>query len=298
VTDANLVLGYLADQARLGGEVVLERSLAEKAVLRIAGDLDIGIVEAALGLHEVANAEMARALRVVSVQRGMDPREFAMVAFGGAGPMHACALAEELGIETILVPRSGGVLSALGLAMAELRRDYVSPIIGSLDELDPGGLATTFARMQSEAQADLPSPVLRAQADLRYRGQSFELTVDANGDADELREAFHLAHERRHGYRMQDEPVEMVNARVVATVPGALPELSEAPSGVESEVDTRTAWFEGGRQPVPIHDRRRMGAGSTLEGPAIVEFPESTCVLRPGWRGEVDEVGSLVLRRS
>ena len=129
VTDANLFLGYLADGTELGGEVVLRRELSEKALAALGEKLNLAAEDVALGTVRVANAEMTRALRIISVERGLDPREFALLAFGGAGGMHACALAEELGMQTVLVPRAGGVLSALGLAISDIRRDYVSPYL-------------------------------------------------------------------------------------------------------------------------------------------------------------------------
>ena len=226
VTDAHLALGHLADGAVLGGEVVLDRALAERAL----GDLDPA------GVIEVVNANMARALRVVSVERGIDPRGLTLVAFGGAGPLHACALAEELGIERVLVPFASGVLSALGLAVADLRRDYV------------GG---TFEEMEARAARDLPGARIERFVDARYPGQSHELTI-ADGDD------FHAAHERRYGFRLDGEP-QVVTRRVVATL--AREEQRLAP-------------------PVP-------GTGR-VEGPAIVELPGSTCLVRPGWAGEPD----------
>ena len=160
----------------------------------------------------VANAEMARALRVISVERGLDPREFALVAFGGAGALHACALAEELGMQTVLVPRASGVLSALGLAISDMRRDHARTLLGALDELDRDAVEEAFAALEETARGDLDGPTLRRRADVRYRRQSFELTVAAD-DLDELAERFHAAHERRYGYRMEDEPVEVVKLR-------------------------------------------------------------------------------------
>ena len=216
VTDANLMCGLLADGAELGGEVTLDRARAEEALGRLGDKLGLDALETALGVIRVANAEMGRALRVISVERGLDPRDFALVAFGGAGGMHACALAEELGMRRVLMPRAGGVLSALGLAMSDVRRDYVRPLLCSLDELDR--LDEPFAEMEKAAREDLEDPELRRLADLRYRRQSFELTVDA-GDPEKLAENFHAAHDQRYGYRMDEEPVEVVNARVIATVP-------------------------------------------------------------------------------
>jgi N-methylhydantoinase A len=296
VTDANLFLGYLADGAKLGGEVVLRRELSEKALAALGKRLGLGPEEAALGIVRVANAQMARALRVISVERGLDPREFALFAFGGAGGMHACALADELGMRTVLVPRAGGVLSALGLAISDLRRDYVRPHLSALESAGEADLEARFAEMERDAAKDLEGPEYARRADLRYRGQSFELTVEA-GDLRGLEGRFHAAHERRYGYRMEDEPVELVNLRLTATVPVEKPELSEGPPEGEAERGRREANFDGEWLEVPVLDRERMGEGSEVEGPAIVEFRESTCVVRPGWGGRVDGVGTLVLER-
>ena len=297
VTDANLFLGYLQDGATLGGEVTLSRERSEEALKRIGSELDMDPLDVALGVVQVANTEMVGALRVISVEKGLDPREFALVAFGGAGPLHACDLAEELGIQTVLVPRASGVLSALGLAVSDLRRDYVSPLLSNLDDLKTSRLEDTFEDMESTAADHLDSPELHRRADLRYRGQSFELMVDAD-DLEKLAERFHAAHERRYGYRMEEELVELVNLRLTATVPVEKPELREPEPEGDAETGHREANFDGEWQEVPILIRDRMGAGSEVEGPAVVEFAESTCVVRPNWQGVVDEVGNLILEKS
>jgi N-methylhydantoinase A len=297
VTDANLFLGYLADRAELGGEVVLKRELSQEAVSSLGEELGLEAEEVALGVMRVANAEMMRALRVISVERGLDPREFALLAFGGAGGMHACALAEELGMETVLVPRAGGVLSALGLAISDLRRDYVRPYLVNLEEVNEGEFEEKFEAMEGAAARDLEDPEHTRRADLRYRGQSFELTVEADS-LEKLEERFHAAHEQRYGYRMDDESVELVSLRLIATVPVEKPEPEEQPAGsVEAESGRREANFDGEWREVPVLDREKMGKGSEVAGPAIVEFKESTCVVRPGWRGTVDGVGTLVLEK-
>jgi N-methylhydantoinase A len=296
VTDANLFLGYLRDQAELGGEVVLRRELSQKVLRQLGEKLGLDAEETALGIVRVANAEMVRALRVISVERGLDPREFALLAFGGAGGMHACALAEELGMETVLVPRAGGVLSALGLAISDLRRDYVRPYLTTLEGMDANEFEEKFEDMEKAAAEDLEGPDYTRRADLRYRGQSFELTVEADAP-EKLEERFHAAHEQRYGYRMEDEPVELVNLRLIATVPVEKPELDEPPAEGEAESGRRQANFDGEWRETPVFDRERMGEGSGVAGPAIVEFKESTCVVRPGWRGVVDGVGTLILER-
>jgi N-methylhydantoinase A len=295
VTDANLVLGALPDGGRLGGDVVLRRELAERAVVGLAEQLGLDVRQAALGIVRVADTEMVRALRVISVERGLDPRDFALVAFGGAGGLHACALAEELGCRTVLVPRAAGVLSALGLAISDVRHDHVRPLPA------PDGLEAAFTAVEAAALAALPGATLGRFADLRYAGQSFELTVPG-GTAHELEAAFHEAHERRYGHRIADEPVQVVNVRVVATRPGARPDLLE-PALAQGDAEAtraaghRTVVLDSGPVEARIHDRALMGPGSAVAGPAVVELPEATCLVRPGWNGAIDAVGTLVLER-
>lgn len=295
VTDANLYLGYLPDGANLGGEVTLDRGLAEEALTKLGDGLGLDAGETARGVRSVSNAQMARALRVISVERGLDPREFALLAFGGAGGLHACELAEELGITTVLVPRAGGVLSALGLAISDLRRDYVSPFLVALSDAKERDLEKQFEGMEETASGAFEGSESTRRADLRYRGQSFELTVEA-GDLTRLEERFHAAHESRYGYRMEAEAVEVVNLRLIATVPVKKPGISESSPSGASDPGKREADFGGEFFEVLVHDRDGMGRGSAVEGPAIVEFREATCVVGPGWGGEIDAVGTLVLK--
>ncbi|HEX2111343.1 MAG TPA: hydantoinase/oxoprolinase family protein [Gaiellaceae bacterium] len=262
VTDAHVVLGHLADGATLGGSVTLHRDPAEEAVADVARRLGAGTADAALGILRVANAEMARPLRVMSVERGVDPRRLALVAFGGAGPMHACALADELGIRTVVVPRASGVLSALGLALTDVRRDVAAPATGEAD------LERRFRMLEREAAEGLDAAELERRADARYRGQAFELTVAADG-GERFAERFHAAHEERYGYRIDDAPVELVALRVTARVAGAAAAL-DADGGERAEV----------------------------EGPAVVALAEATCVVDEGWRGKSDETATLVLERT
>jgi N-methylhydantoinase A len=231
VTDANLLLGRLPE--RLAGGLELDRAAAERALA--------GLDPAAV--IEVVNAEMLRALRVVSVERGHDPRDFALVAFGGAGPLHACDLAAEIGIETVLVPEAAGVLSALGLVAGDERRDHVRSYVRPLEEV-----------------GELPD---EGEADLRYRGQSFELTVPLGGD---VARAFHRAHEERYGYAAPERAVELVAVRTAEVRPG--PELE-----------------------------LRSSARQVVSGPIVLELPGATCWVPEGWQGRTDESGTLVLTR-
>jgi len=297
VTDANLWLGYLGDGARLGGEVVLDRRAAERVLNRLGEKLHVDALGVARGVVQVANAEMERALRLISVERGLDPRDFALVAFGGAGPMHACALAESIGIHSILVPKTSGVLSALGLAISDLRRDYVTPFFGELAAVNGEALEAEFLRMEDAGRAELGATQFDRAADLRYRGQSFELTVAA-GDTGVLEDAFHAAHEQRYGYRMEEEPIEIINLRVVATLPVEVPEFEELSREDSEPRSQRSANFDGQWIDVHVHARDAMGAGSFVSGPALIEFPEATCIVHAGWSGTIDRVGTLILERA
>ncbi len=296
VTDADLFLGYLDDGARLGGEIVLRRELAEEALARVGERIDLDPHETALGVVAVANAELVRALRVITVERGLDPREFALVAFGGAGPMHACSVAEELGMTTVLVPKASGVLSALGLAISDRRRDYVKPFRSPLSRLDAGELEARYRELEERARKDLDGCLLRRRADLRYGGQAFELTIDVD-DPCRLASAFEAAHERRYGYRMEGDPVEIVSVRLIASVPSEKLELREA-RATAGRGGSRAVNVDGEWTQVGVFERPALGVGSEVEGPAIVHFAEATCVVRPGWHGSVDEAGALVLARS
>jgi N-methylhydantoinase A len=316
VTDADLMLGYLADGAVLGHQVRLSRARAEQALGALGEQLGMSAQQVAHGVVTVADAEMARALRVVSVERGLDCRELPLVAFGGAGAMHACALAEELGCPRVLVPLAGGVLSALGLAVGDLRRDYVLPAIGPLADVD---LETPFAAIAERARADLPGAVHTRSADCRYVGQSHELTVPCPTVADEddeddedaaapaegtptdrkgLRAAFDALHDRRYGYALPDDEVEVVAVRLVARVPGSRPGLAAPPADRTVPRSRRPIWSDGAWQDAEVVPRAALGPGDTVTGPAVVEFEEATCLVRAGWSGSVDPVGTLILARS
>jgi N-methylhydantoinase A len=297
VTDADVYLGYLADGARLGGEIVLDRGRAQAALAAIGAKLGLSALETAIGVVTVAEAQMVRALRVISIERGFDPRDFTLLAFGGAGGMHACRLAEEIGTSTVLVPRAAGVLSALGLAISELRRDYVSAFLADLATLDRHALEGAYAPLEQHAAGQLATPELRRFADLRYRGQSFELTVAAD-TVDDLAERFARAHRRRYGFDLPGEDVQIVCVRLTATVPVPKPPLPGAATNGARAPRSRAAYFDGGWSEVPVHGPGELAPGEQLVGPAIVEFPEATCVIRPGWSASIDAAGALVLVRA
>src|SRR4051794_28372798 len=281
VTDASLLLGLLDPETKLAGDVRLDRDAAERAVAGLAQELGLEPDACARGIVRVANTEMLRALRVMTVERGVDPRRYALLAFGGAGPLHAAAIADELGIDRVLCPRASGVLSALGLAVAERRADARRTVLGG--EADLAAPAAEARALLGDEGADV-----RVARDLRYRGQSFELTVA--GDAPP--EAFEAAHEERYGYREPGGEVELVTLRVSAYRPGPELELTVGAHASEpvgeraTDLGERTAIFAG-----------ELGAGTELRGPAVWQGPEATLAIPEDWRGAVDDAGTIVMER-
>jgi N-methylhydantoinase A len=293
VTDANLLLGRLPLDARLAGGLRLDRAAAEHAIAGLARELGLGVEECAAGIVRVAEAEMSRALRVMTVERGIDPREYALMAFGGAGPLHACALAEELGMTQVLCPSMSGVLCALGLAAAAPRWDVSRTVMLRGDAFTKAGVARVRDELLAQAGSGSDGAAAssgghcngtagaRAHAhvstqnrtiyELRYRGQSYELPVESESvDPDVLREAFAQAHERRYGYRDDDGEGEVELVTIRASVWRAAPELSLRGAGSD---------------------------GERIEGPAVRPLPEATLYVPPGWSGAVDEWGTVHLRR-
>jgi N-methylhydantoinase A len=294
VTDANLTLGRIG---ALEGGIELDRALAQAAIERLATRLGIPARDCAGGIIRVANAEMVRALRVVSVERGLDPRRRALVAFGGAGGLHACAIARELGMTKILCARSGGVLAALGLVVAPARRDAQQTVMLTGDELSAAAVAAATAELARRVMTELPEDAgLEATYELRYRGQSFELPVrgELQPTLETLRAEFERVHEERYGFRDPDGPLELVAVRVTGRAP-APPAPAPREAGTLRR-SRRPVVLDGGERELPV-----LGGspppGTVCEGPAIVELPGSTVLVEPGWTGEFDADGTLRLER-
>lgn len=294
VTDANLCLGYLGERMGGDGGMALDAGAARRTVGRLAGQLGMSLEEVALSVRRVANAGMTRALRVISVERGHDPRRFALVAFGGAGPMHGADLAAEMGIGRVMLPDSCGVLSALGMVVGEERRDWVRTVYSPAG-WDEAGLVKAFGRIEEELAGKLEGVKLTRRADLRYRGQSHELTVaiDLVDSRADITAAFAAAHEQAYGYQAGGEAVELVNIRLTASRARPAPALGP-PAAATGESAVRQAWFESRWQEVPVWQRREMGEGR-VDGPAIIEEDEATTVVPPGWQTLVDAAGNLWL---
>jgi N-methylhydantoinase A len=283
VTDANLLLGRLPADAPLAGALELDRDAAERAVAALADRLGIDPRECAHGIVRVAESEMLGALRLLTVERGIDPRRFALMPFGGAGPLHACAMARELGIRRVLCPRASGVLCALGLAAAAPRRDVSRTVLLRAPELTAERVRDVRDELIARADGALAGERarLRVVYELRYVGQSFELAVERSDPVDPraLTDAFATAHEQRYGYSDDDADVELVTVRV--SVWGAAPEL--APRGGDDD-DGDGDRASGGLAP-----------GARLAGPTVRALPEATLYVPDGWSGVVDEHGTILL---
>ncbi len=318
ITDANLVLGRLDPDYFAGGDMQLDLEGARNAIkIRCADPLGISVEEAAHGIVEIANTAMVNALRLVSVQRGHDPRDFMLIGFGGAGPAHTVRLAEQAGIPNVLIPLAPGTASALGLLVTDVRMDSSATLIARADSVQPADIAGHFARLENEgakahqsAASSSGEPVFERAVEMRYWGQSFELSVPApnreNIDQqwlDELCESFHDAHETAYGFRAQDEPVELVNLRLTTVGKIARPNMKklETTSYDPSPAlkGTRPVYFSesNGVTDTSVYDRVKLPAGAQFSGPAIVEEPDCTTVVHPGWSVQVDEFGNLSITK-
>ncbi|HEX5609250.1 MAG TPA: hydantoinase/oxoprolinase family protein [Solirubrobacterales bacterium] len=292
VTDANLVLGNLAADSRLAGDVDLDSGAAEAAIDRLAAELGLERLQTAAGIVRVANQEMLRALRVVTVERGIDPRGFALMPFGGAGPMHAAAIAAELGIERILCPRASGVLSALGLCASERRRDTARTVMLSGEELSAERLAAEVRDLITGAGPGLEGARPEVTYGLRYAGQAFQLPVPGPVDPDpaDLIAGFERLHEERYGHRDPDGEVVLVDIGLALVVPGPKPRPRAAEATLEET--SRPVYFDGEWVETPVL-RGEPPASTVAAGPVVFELPEATLVLPPGWSATVDEAGTI-----
>jgi N-methylhydantoinase A len=297
VTDANLLLGYLSSDSDLAGGVALDVDAARQAVASLGDQLGLGEVEAAEGIVRVANQEMVRALRVVTVERGVDPRGYGLLPFGGAGPMHAAALADELEITRIVCPRASGVLSALGLIAAGHRRDTARTVLLAADEITADRVAKEVEALSEPLLAGMEEAELEVVYELRYRGQAFELPIpgDPAPDPARLAEDFAREHEARYGYRDPQGKLELVTIRVAAVEPGPEPRPKAAADGRLTQSE-RKARFGGDWVETRVL-RGEPEAGFGAEGPCVFELPEATLVLPPGWSASVDEAGTITAER-
>jgi N-methylhydantoinase A len=311
VTDADIILGWLDRDSLLGGALPVDLRAAERAMALVADPLGLSVQDAAARITEVVNANMAQALRIVSVERGHDPQEFSLIAFGGAGPVHAAALAAELQIPEVIIPPASGAFSAVGLVASDIRRDFSRTLYADLGEVDPAQIADAFESMETAGKAVLASAgipperqALIRQADVRYPRQAYELTVPmqsgvvARAVLDRLAEEFHARHEQTYGHASRSEPVRLVNLRLTAL--GRLPDLNLVQRAEPDRKRTRqrSVWFpETGFVSTEVIWRNSLEPGGRINGQAIIEALDSTIVVPPGWIAEIAESGAIRLSR-
>lgn len=295
VTDANLLLRRIDPSRFLGGRMALDIERAETAIEQLAEAMGVDREAAARSVIAVVNANMERAVRVISVQRGHDPRDFAMIAFGGAAGLHACALAESLGLTSVIVPRDPGVLSARGAAESDVVKEYSRTVMRPLGS--DADLADVFASLEVEARAAFDrervgreSVAVTRTADARYRGQSHELTVGWYDDPAAVATAFHAAHKRYHGYSAEEEPIEIVTVRLRVAAAVERPPPAELRDGVSVKEATLDE-----RDDVTVIDRTALAAATQIVGPALLVEPYATTYLPTGWSARVDAYGHLLL---
>jgi N-methylhydantoinase A len=306
VTDAHLVLGHLGAGGLLGGEFPLDAARAWRFLERARSPMPT-VEDFAQGILDVARATMERAIRVISVERGYDPRDYALVAFGGAGGLHACGLAAALGIPQVIVPKFPGALSALGILRADAVKEFSQTVLLSLFSLDQGraALRRAFALLERRGVRDVRAEGFSRAAvrvtrllEMRYAGQGYELAVPFVGN---FLAAFHRAHERRYGYADPARPIEVVNVRARFTGLTAKPELPSSRPGSaacrHALASTWRAFLVGRYRATAVYDRSRLRAGNRFAGPAIVAEYSATTLVPPGWRARIDRYGNLLLER-
>ena len=317
VTDANLLLGRLDPTFFLGGRMALDVARTQGLAEQLAAKLSLTVEALAEGILRIANANMERAIRVVSVQRGHDPRDFALLAFGGAGGLHACALAAALDIPTVLIPRHAGVLSALGMLLADVVKDFSASILKPTASITEHDLHTRFQPILAEAQQalalegfPLADILLEPTLDMRYTGQAYEISIPFEPD---YAQAFHRAHQKLYGYANPHRPTEIVQLRVKATGRTEKPQLTQ-PNSVSNSVphssqphrdewvnpnpiETRQTIFAGQPHPTPIYHQDQLPPVTQSEGPAILLTGQSTNIIPPGWQWHIDATLTLIATR-
>jgi N-methylhydantoinase A len=314
VTDASVVLGYLNPGYFAGGSLRLDPRLAHEAVATVAASLGLDPVTAAAGIHRVINARMADQIRLVSIERGHDPRGFALVLLGGAGPVHGVALAEELAIAHLVVPEAPGVLSAFGLLVAAIEHAHARTAVQDLRAADCEAIRRTLAALDAQGREKMrdervpPEAVEVAfSADMRYVGQAYELEVALPAEiipasVPSIVAAFHAAHQRVYRHHRAEDPVEIVNLRAVHRYPLPHPRPARRPalggSLAAARKGARRAWLGGAWHDTPVYERGRLPDGSTVTGPAIVEQADTTTIVPPGWAAHRDPAGNLLLART
>jgi len=311
VTDANLLLGRLGPRSLLGGTMTLDVEASEKGVTSLAHEIGISDIHRfAEGIVQIAVMNMCGAIREISIERGRDPRDFVLLPMGGAGPLHAIPIAEELGIPKIVVPNYPGNFSAFGLVVADLKHDYVRTYLTTLKEADISRIRGLMKEMADEGQGDLVREGLSPErisvsysADMRYLGQAFELHVPITPEMEikDLEVAFHREYRNTYGYARESTDVELVNLRLVAMGSVEKPPLvtidRDGKRLADAVKEKKKVYFRGEFTECRVYERERLPADVSIDGPAILEEYGSTTAIFPGWKAFVDRFGNLLLER-
>jgi N-methylhydantoinase A len=314
VTDANVVLGRIPSSAQLGGRMELDRAAAHDAVATIAEERGTTVEEAAQAILDIANENMHSALRVVSVERGYDPREFGLVAFGGAGPMHANALADVMGAYPLIIPPGPGVMSAFGFLTSDIQNEFAETYLETEADVDGGDIYDALRALEAEASdwlvsegVDEADHAFDYVADCRYFRQDIQMSIpvaieNLRGEAGlaEIKDDFEARHDRQFGFSL-DAPLEIANLRVIGkgTLQGVTIEEHEA-AGTDpsaAELDTTEVYFDDAYHETPVYDRDRLRAGNELDGPAVITEDDSTVVVQPAHVATVDRYGNIEINR-
>ena len=310
ITDCNLILGYLSPNNFLGGRMTLDGAKAERAVERVAQPLALGVTEAAEGIVRIIDVKMEEAIKAISTMRGHDLRDFMLLAFGGAGPLHAARMARDLGMAGVIVPLYPGVFSAIGLLMSDVKHDYIRSRMTPITDLTPDDVEAVFAQLETHARDDLRRDgfgdneirIDRA-IDMRYAGQGYEITMPCTADQTAalatLRKTFDVEHKNQFGHMAPDEPVEVVSYRVrgVGLVPAvSMPKFSpEGNKLADALIETRPVRFDGATVSCPVYQREKLDVGLTLRGPAVLDQFDCTTVICAGQMARVDEWKNLIV---
>ncbi len=296
VTDCNLLAGYLGEEGLLGGKMSLLKGSAEKKVAELSRSLGLSFNETVLGVQRIVNSNMINAIRLTLARYGLDPRDFALVAFGGAGPMHACSLAKELGIRKIIIPYLPGAYSAYGILVSDIRSDLSKSILRPLDDADQL-IERTFSELKNMALDDLEKQGITESStqflfslDLRYQGQSYEINVDLGGD---LGEEFNRKHKMLYGYSNPNEPIEVVNIRLRTVTKRAQPKIPHPGEGSNKPTGSRMMLFEKGSMEGRVYFRDDLSPGFSGSGPVVIYEETATTVIPPGFVFSVDEFGVI-----
>jgi len=313
VTDAHLILGRLSESNFLGGEIKIDKALAENAILRrLCGPLKMDEEEAASGIIAIANASMLRILRLLTISRGYDPRDFTLIAYGGAGPLHACELAEKMLISRVIIPQMAGLFSSLGLLFSDMSTDFVETVMVAL-EGNTKKINKAISSLQKKAgtwfegkKVSESNRKVLVSADMRLFRQNYELNIHipvypiSESDMDEIKSAFHNKHEQIYGHKAPEENIQVVSLRIRAIEVRKKPVLIQVRKSEKDRIPkrqgTRNVWFEDKQMKSKIYSRDKLLYGHHINGPAIIEERESTTVLGPDWNAKVDEWGNLVLK--